>query len=104
MNSSKTILLVHGLWVTPRSWEKFKSYYEARGYNVVAPSWPGIQGDVEGMKRDASSFNWIGIEQVVAHYTKAIQSLPEKPIIIGHSFGGTLTQLLLDRGTARPAW
>ncbi len=103
MNSSKTILLVHGLWVTPRSWEKFKSYYEARGYNVVAPAWPGVQGDVEGMQRDASSFNGIGIEQVVAHYTKVIQALPEKPIIIGHSYGGLITQLLNDRGLAAAA-
>ncbi len=103
MNSSKTILLVHGLWVTPRSWEKFKSYYEARGYNVVAPAWPGVQGDVEGMQRDASSFNGIGVAQVVAHYTKVIQSLPEKPIIIGHSYGGLITQLLNDRGLAAAA-
>ncbi|MGC4071462.1 MAG: alpha/beta hydrolase [Nibricoccus sp.] len=103
MNSSKTILLVHGLWVTPRSWEKFQRFYEARGYNAVAPAWPGIQGDVEGMQRDPSGFNGVGIEQVVAHYTKVIQSLPEKPIIIGHSYGGLITQLLNDRGLAAAA-
>jgi pimeloyl-ACP methyl ester carboxylesterase len=103
MNSSKTIVLIHGLWVTPRSWEKFKSYYEAHGYNVLAPAWPGIQGEVEGMQRDPSSFNNIGIEQVVAHYTKIIQALSEKPIIIGHSYGGLITQLLNDRGLAAAA-
>jgi pimeloyl-ACP methyl ester carboxylesterase len=100
MNTTKTILLVHGLWVTPRSWDKFKARFEARGYNVVAPAWPGIEGEVEGMQRDPSSFNGIGIEQVVAHYTKVIESLPEKPIIIGHSYGGLITQLLVDRGLA----
>ncbi|MBL9215890.1 MAG: alpha/beta hydrolase [Opitutaceae bacterium] len=97
-SSSKTIVLIHGLWVTPRSWEKFQQYYEARGYRVVAPAWPGVVGEVEAMQRDPSSFNGIGIEQVVAHYTKIIQALPEKPILIGHSFGGLITQILLDRG------
>lgn len=96
--ASKTIVLIHGLWVTPRSWEKFQRFYETRGYRVLAPAWPGIEGEVEGMQRDASSFNGIGIEQVVAHYTRIIQALPEKPIIIGHSYGGLITQLLLDRG------
>ncbi len=96
--NSKTILLVHGLWVTPRSWEKFQSYYEARGYRVLAPAWPGIKGEVEDMQRDPSSFNGIGIEDVLAHYTKIIKSLPELPIIIGHSYGGLITQILIDRG------
>lgn len=95
---SKTIVLVHGLWVTPRSWEKFISYYEARGYRVLAPAWPGIKGEVEDMRHDPSSFNGIGIEEVMAHYTKIIQALPEKPIIMGHSYGGLITQLLIDRG------
>lgn len=96
--SPSTILLVHGLWVTPRSWEKFQRFFEARGYKVLAPAWPGIRGDVEGMQRNPSSFNRIGIEEVVAHYTSIIRSLPELPIIIGHSYGGLITQLLIDRG------
>lgn len=95
---SKTILLIHGLWVTPRSWEKFQRHYEARGYTVLAPAWPGVVGEVEGMKRDASPFHGIGIAEVVAHYTRIIRALPEQPIIIGHSYGGLITQLLLDRG------
>ena len=99
-SNSKTIVLIHGLWVTPRSWEKFQRLYEARGYKVLVPAWPGIRGDVEGMQRDPSSFNNIGIAEVVAHYTKIIQALPEKPIIIGHSYGGLITQLLVDRGLA----
>lgn len=98
--ASKTIVLIHGLWVTPRSWQKFQSYYEARGYKVLVPAWPGIRGDVAGMQRDPSSYNNIGIGEVVAHYTRIIEALPEKPIIIGHSFGGLITQLLVDRGLA----
>lgn len=96
--SSKTILLIHGLWVTPRSWENFQRHYEALGYRVLAPAWPGIRGEVEDMQHDPSSFNKIGIEQVLEHYTQIIQTLPEPPIIIGHSYGGLITQILIDRG------
>ncbi|RYD47356.1 MAG: alpha/beta hydrolase [Verrucomicrobiaceae bacterium] len=99
MNSpSKTILLIHGLWVTPRSWENFQRHYESLGYKVVAPAWPGITGEVEEMRRDPSGFNNIGIQEVLEHYTRIIAELPEKPIIIGHSYGGLITQLLIDRG------
>ncbi len=98
MKSQKTILLIHGLWVTPSSWEKFKGYFESRGHNVIASPWPGINKDVAAMRRDPSGLNGIGIEEVIAHYTKIIRSLPEPPIIMGHSYGGLITQLLIDRG------
>ena len=95
---SRTIVLVHGLWVTPLSWEPFKRFYESQGYRVLAPAWPGIEGSVADMRRDPSSFNGVGAGEVVDHYTKIIRSLPEPPIIMGHSYGGAITQLLIDRG------
>ena len=98
MKSQKTILLIHGLWVTPSSWAKFKGYYEAHGYNVIAAPWPGINKDVAAMRRDPSGLFGIGIEEVIAHYIKIIRSLPEPPIIMGHSYGGLITQLLIDKG------
>ncbi|HEY0944961.1 MAG TPA: alpha/beta hydrolase [Opitutaceae bacterium] len=96
--TSKTIVLIHGLWVTPRSWENFKQHFESRGYTVLAPAWPGIRGSVEDMRRDPSSFHGVGPQQVVDHYAKIIAALPEPPILIGHSYGGLIVQLLLDRG------
>ena len=96
--SPRTIVLVHGLWVTPLSWEPFKRFYETRGYRVLAPAWPGIEGSVADMRRDPSSFNGVGAAEVVDHYAKIIRALPEPPIIIGHSYGGAITQLLIDRG------
>jgi pimeloyl-ACP methyl ester carboxylesterase len=98
MNPPKTILLIHGLWVTPLSWEKFQRRYESLGYRVLAPAWPGIGGDVEDMNRDPSGLNGIGIREVIAHYAAIIRSLPEPPIIMGHSYGGLITQLLIDQG------
>ena len=98
MKTRQTILLIHGLWVTPSSWEKFKGYFEGRGYNVIASPWPGINKDVAAMRRDPSGLHGIGIAEVIAHYTKIIRGLPEPPIIMGHSYGGLITQLLIDKG------
>ncbi len=98
MSPSKTIVLIHGQWVTPSSWEKFKGYFESRGHKVIASPWPGINKDVVAMRRDPSSLNGIGIEDLVAHYTTIIRGLSEPPIIMGHSFGGLIAQLLIDKG------
>lgn len=100
MKSHGTILLIHGLWVTPSSWEKFKGYFEGRGHGVIASPWPGLTKDVAAMRHDPSGLNGIGIAEVIAHYTRIIRSLPEPPIIMGHSYGGLITQLLVDRGLA----
>ena len=97
-NRSRTIVLIHGLWVTPSSWRNFQTYYEARGYNVIASPWPGVDRSPAEMRRDASSLHGIGINEVVDHYSRIIRSLPEPPIIIGHSYGGLITQILVDRG------
>lgn len=96
--NAKTIVLVHGLWVTPSSWKPFQDYYENLGYKVIASPWPGVNGDVAAMRRDASSLHGVGIAEVVEHYSNIIRSLPEPPIIMGHSYGGLITQLLIDRG------
>jgi pimeloyl-ACP methyl ester carboxylesterase len=98
MQNPKNIVLIHGLWVTPSSWAKFKGHYENLGYNVIASPWPGINKDVAAMRRDPSGLYGIGIEEVVAHYARIVRSLAEPPIIMGHSYGGLITQLLLDKG------
>jgi pimeloyl-ACP methyl ester carboxylesterase len=94
----KPIVLVHGLWVTPRSWEHWVPYYEARGHTVVTPAYPGFEVEVEALRADPAPIAAVTVPETVAHLEKVIAALPEKPIIMGHSFGGTLTQLLLDRG------
>lgn len=95
---TKTIVLVHGLWVTPSSWKPFQHYYENLGYQVIASPWPGVNGDVATMRQDASTLHGVGIAEVVEHYSKIIRGLPAPPIIMGHSYGGLITQLLIDRG------
>ncbi len=93
-----TIVLIHGLWVTPLSWEPFRRHYERLGYQVLAPAWPGISGSVADMRRDPSGLNGVGAGEVVAHYAQIIRSLSDPPIIMGHSYGGVITQLLIDKG------
>jgi pimeloyl-ACP methyl ester carboxylesterase len=93
-----TIVLIHGLWMTPLSWEHWIDRYEARGFRVLAPAWPGMDGDIDELRRDPSGIEHLGIQEIVDHYAAIIRELDLPPIIIGHSFGGAFTQVLLNRG------
>jgi alpha-beta hydrolase superfamily lysophospholipase len=94
-----TIVLIHGLWLTALSWERWAEHYASRGFRVVARSWPGMEGDIEELRRDPSAIAGLGIGDVVDHYERIItRDLDRRPIIVGHSFGGLITQILLDRG------
>lgn len=96
--STDTIVFVHGLWMTPRSWENWAARYQSRGYKVLTPAWPGLEVEVEALIRDPSPLTRLDITQTVDHYDRVIRELESPPIVIGHSLGGTVTQLLLDRG------
>ena len=93
-----TIVLIHGLWLTPRSWEGWKARFEERGHEVLAPAWPRMEDEVEALRRDPSVMNGLGLAEVVDHYDRIIRGLGTRPVIMGHSTGGLLTELLLDRG------
>ena len=97
--SNKTIVFIHGAWVTPDCWDKFIPYFENLGYKCIAPSWPFKEDSVEEQnKNPKAGLATLGIKEIVEHYDKIIRELPEKPILIGHSFGGMFVQMLLDRG------
>ena len=98
MASAPPIVLIHGLWLTPRSWEGWKERFESRGHHVLAPAWPRMQEDVEAVRRDPSPLNGLGVTEIVDHYAELVRGLDQPPIIMGHSFGGLVTELLLDRG------
>ena len=97
-NAPDTIVLIHGLWVTPRSWEQWVPHYEARGYRVLTPTYPGFEVEVEALRADPTPIAQAKVPDTIAHLESVLAELEHQPIIIGHSFGGTLTQLLLDRG------
>ncbi|TFV99874.1 alpha/beta hydrolase [Leifsonia flava] len=93
-----TIVLVHGLWMTPRSWEGWKAHFEAKGFTVLTPAYPGFEIEVEALRDNPDIIAKQSVPDVVDHIAAQIEALPKPPIIMGHSFGGTLTQLLLARG------
>ena len=92
------IVLIHGLWMTPKSWDTWAERYRAAGHEVIVPGWPGIDDrSVADIRRDPEPLKGIGLRQIADHYERIIRALPQKPIIMGHSFGGLLTQMLADR-------
>jgi pimeloyl-ACP methyl ester carboxylesterase len=93
-----TIVLIHGLWMTPLSWEHWIERYENAGYKVIAPSWPGLEAGVEALNADPSPLEGLGVTEIVDHYERIIRALDQPPILMGHSFGGVFVQMLLDRG------
>ncbi|SBT49209.1 alpha/beta hydrolase [Micromonospora narathiwatensis] len=92
-----TILLIHGLWMTSRSWENWADRYAARGFRVLTPAWPGMDREVEELRADPTPIAGQRIAAITDHYARIIRDLPRPPIIMGHSIGGLITQLLVDR-------
>jgi len=93
-----SIVLINGLWMTALSWENWVKRYTGKGFQVIAKSWPGMDVDIEQLRRDPTPIAQLGITEIVDHYEKIIRGLDSPPIIIGHSFGGLMTQILIDRG------
>ena len=93
-----TIVLIHGLWMTPRSWENWVEHYEKRGYRVLTPAYPGFEVEVEALRADPTPIATLTIPATVEYLESVVRGLETPPIIIGHSFGGALTQILIDHG------
>jgi pimeloyl-ACP methyl ester carboxylesterase len=93
-----TIVLIHGFWVTPRSWERWIDRYEAAGHRVLAPAYPGFEAEVEALNADPSPIEAVTVPQIIEHLEAVVRDAGEKPVLIGHSAGGVFTQILLDHG------
>jgi pimeloyl-ACP methyl ester carboxylesterase len=93
-----TIVLIHGFWVTPRSWEHWITHYERQGYRVLAPAYPGFEAEVEALNADPTPIKELTVAQIVERLEGVLGKLESRPILMGHSAGGVFVQLLLDRG------
>jgi pimeloyl-ACP methyl ester carboxylesterase len=93
-----TIVLLHGFWVTPRSWEHWIDHYQARGFRVLAPAYPGFEVEVEALNADPSPIEALTVPAIVEHFEAVIGELDSPPIVMGHSAGGAFTQIVLDHG------
>jgi len=96
---TKTIVLIHGMFMNPLCWEKWIPRYQAKGYKVLAPAWPGRDKSVDELRQNHPDpeLAKLKLGDVVEYLANVINGLNEKPAIIGHSMGGLVVQLLLQR-------
>ena len=92
------VVFVHGLWLLPSSWDRWQTLFQEAGYATLAPGWPDDPETVAEAKADPSVFAGKSIKDVADHLDGVLQTLDRKPAVIGHSFGGLMTQILAGRG------
>ncbi len=101
--SKKPIVFVHGLWMHANTWEPWMLFFSENGYQSINPPWPGDSATVAASRANPKSIANRGVREVADSYAKVIATLPEPPILIGHSFGGLIVQNLLGRGIVSAA-
>jgi len=94
------VVFIHGLWLLPSSWDRWRTVFEEAGYVTLAPGWPDDPNTVEDANRHPEVFAHKSVGQIADHFGDVIGKLKKKPVLIGHSFGGLLTQILAGRGLA----
>jgi non-heme chloroperoxidase len=99
--SGKTpAVFVHGLWLLPSSWDRWAELFEAGGYTALTPGWPDDPETVQEANADPEVFAKKSVGDVADHFEDVIRKLDKTPVVIGHSFGGLLAQILAGRGVA----
>ena len=97
------VVFVHGLWLLPSSWQAWRELAEDRGYVTLAPGWPDDPGTVQEARTNPSTFAGKRVGAITDHYAEVIRRLQRKPVVMGHSFGGLITQKLAGMGLAAAA-
>jgi pimeloyl-ACP methyl ester carboxylesterase len=98
MTPPDTVVLIHGFWVTPRSWENWAEHYEKKGFRVLTPAYPGFEAEVESLNADPTPIENLKVPEIIEKLEGVIGGLDSPPILMGHSAGGVFTQIMLDRG------
>ncbi|MES1222603.1 MAG: alpha/beta hydrolase, partial [Bacteroidota bacterium] len=98
--AKRTIVFIHGLWIHASAWQPWMDFFQQQGYATLNPGWPGDSPTVEACRQNPGAIANRGVQEVADSYAKVIATLSEPPVLIGHSFGGLLTQVLLGRGIA----
>jgi pimeloyl-ACP methyl ester carboxylesterase len=94
------VVFIHGLWLLPSSWDRWAGVFEEAGYTALTPGWPDDPQTVEEANAHPEVFAHKTVGQVADHYESVIARLTTKPAVVGHSFGGLLTQIVAGRGLA----
>ena len=92
------VVFVHGLWLLPSSWDRWRTLFEAAGYATIAPGWPDDPDTVAEANANPETFAHKGIDDIADHVAAAVEKLTLKPAVVGHSFGGLLAQIIAGRG------
>jgi non-heme chloroperoxidase len=95
------VVFIHGLWLLASSWDRWKDLFEAAGFAPVAPQWPDDPASVAEANAHPEVFAHKTVGQIADHMREVIEQLSKKPMVIGHSFGGLLTQIVAGRGLSR---
>ena len=96
-SGKQPVVFVHGLWLLPSSWDRWAKHFEAAGYSALQPGWPDDPDTVAEAEAHPEVFARKSIGQIADHFEAVIRKLERKPAIVGHSFGGLLTQILAGR-------
>jgi len=96
--ANQPVVFIHGLWLHATSWEPWAELFRNEGYDPIAPNWPGEKDTVAETRAHADDVAGKSIDDVTGHFAKIIEGLDEPPVIIGHSFGGLITEKLLGQG------
>jgi non-heme chloroperoxidase len=99
-SSATPVVFVHGLWLLPSSWDKWVALFEEAGYVGLTPSWPDDPETVAEARANPEVLARKTLKQVADHTTEVIEALDRKPVLVGHSTGGLLAQMLAGRGLA----
>src|ERR1700686_5201477 len=94
------VVFIHGLWLLPSSWDRWAAVFEKAGYTALTPGWPDDPETVTEAKAHPEVFAHKTVGQVAGHFADVMSKLKKKPAVIGHSFGGLLTQIIAGRGLA----
>ncbi|MCG2615504.1 alpha/beta hydrolase [Terrimonas sp. NA20] len=102
---SGTVVFITGAFISHSCWDNWLCYFEEKGYTAIAPPWPGKNADAETLRghQPDPALAAVTFNDVIGHFTAVVSQLPEKPIVIGHSFGGLIAQILLNRGLTAAA-
>lgn len=99
-SSPKTVVFITGAFVTHHGWKEWQTYFESKGYNTIAPPWPfkdGTAAELRARQPKDTDLAALTLSELVDHYANIVKVFPEKPIAVGHSLGGLITQILVNR-------
>jgi len=100
---TNSVVFITGAFVTHHCWDEWRAYFEAKGFDTAAPPWPfknGTAPELRSRHPDDTGLAALTLTALIDYYAKIVNNYPEKPIVIGHSLGGLITQVIVNRGLA----